>query len=84
MFVVCFFCCVSLCSVYLLLCCFGVVWCGLELCCVEGRCLLLRLVHSDLISTLRDISTLTVSLRDIVTCILCCSALHGSVSVLCL
>ena len=42
---------------------------------------LLRSVRSDLISTLRNISTLILFLRDIVTCMLCCSALHGSVSV---
>ena len=66
--------------------CIALVWCGVvlccvALCCVEVRCFVLRSVRSDSISMLRNNSTLIVFLRDFVTCMLCCSALHGSVYV---
>ena len=55
-------------------------WCGVASYCVVLRCValkygvfLLRLVRSDLISALCDISNLIVLLRDIVSCVLCCS-----------
>ena len=55
--------------------CDVLVWCGVVLCCVALKygVFLLRLVCSDLISALCEISNLIVLLRDIVSCVLCCS-----------
>ena len=60
---------------------FVILRCGVASSCVVLRCVALkygvfrmRLVRSDLISTLCDISKLIVFLRDIVSCMLCCSA----------
>ena len=59
---------------------FVMFWCGVASSCVVLRCValkygvfLLRLVRSNLISVLCDISNLIVLLRDIVSCMLCCS-----------
>ena len=65
-------CVVCICFCDVLVWC-GVVLCCVALCCVEVRCFLLRLVCSDLISALCEISNLIVLLRDIVSCVLCCS-----------
>ena len=58
---------------------FVILWCGLASSCVVLRCvalkysnIILRLVRSDLISTLCDVSKLIVFLRNIASCMLCC------------